>query len=297
MNKTIMGILLVSLILLSGATGCPSTTTSPAAAAGLNVQFSKDAPPVSVNVNQEFPISIDIVNAGGDYVQKGDAKFYLTGIGPNLQDIKPSLANDIILNKESTSPYKLMFADKARFTFPLQSLLVMPLALTYCYSYGTTTQANICIANSNQSTVCSTDGEKIASDSNSVAPVQISSLTEQLIGNKLRISFTISDKLGGQIYLQNTDCDKLLQTKDYAETSKNNKVNIELRTPEQGLTCNLEEPASPYAPAQSLAGVTDVGTVTCEKTLTSSDDYASLLYIVLRYKYVSSLVQNLNVLP
>ncbi len=299
MKRALIGIILLSLIILSGATGCPSFGTQTATqvtAAGLDVQFSKDAPPVSVNVNQEFPIYIDVLNKGGDYVQKGDAKFYLTGIGPNLENVKSTSENDIMLSKESTSPDRLIFADKARFTFALQNLLVMPLALTDCYSYGTTTQANICLAGSNQSSVCSISGEKIADDSNSIAPVQITSLTESAVGNKLRVTFTVSNKLSGQVYLQDTDCDKLLQSKDYNEAAKNNKVSVEIRTPEKGLACHLEQQKSPYQPLDSLMGVSDLGNVVCERELTS-DDHVSPLYIILRYKYVSSMTKNLNVLP
>jgi len=299
MKKTLIVLTVLSLILLSGATGCPSstTTTTQAAAAGLNVQFSTGAPPVSVNVNQEFPIYIDVTNAGGDYVQAGDAKFYLTGIGPNLENINPVLSNQRTLNKESTTPDKLIFAEKAKFTFALQSLLVMPLALTDCYTYGTTTQANVCIASSNESAVCSVSGEKITSDSNSIAPVQIGSLTEDVSGNTLRISFTIMNKLNGQIYLPTTDCDKLLQSKDFNEAGKLSKVNIELRTPEQGMICHLEKTDFPYESTDALSGITDVGKVVCEKTLTGQDDHVSPLYVILRYKYVSSTTQNLNILP
>jgi len=299
MKKALITLLAISLILLSGISGCPQTsTTTQATSAGLDVQFSKDAPPVSVNVNQEFPVYVDVTNLGGDYVQKGDAKFYLSGIGPNLENVKSSLTNEKTFNKESTSPDRLTFSDNAKFTFPLQNLLVMPLALTSCYAYGTTTQANVCIASSNQSSVCSLGGEKITSDSNSIAPVQISSLTEEAVGNKLKIYLVISNKLGGQIYLQDSDCDKLLQAKDYSEAAKSNKVSIELRTPEKGLICKLQEPSSPYSSLDSLKGVADVGKVTCEKPLTSTaDDHVSPLYIILRYKYVSSVTKNLNVLP
>ena len=297
MKTYLVALIVLSLIIISGATGCPSTTTTTQTqAAGLDVQFSKDAPPVSINVNQEFPIYLDVTNRGGDYVQKGDAKFYLTGIGPNIQNINPALTNDITFNKESTTPSKLIFADKARFIFALQSLLVLPLALTDCYSYGTTTQANICVAGSNQSAICSLGGDKIASDSNSVAPVQISSLTESVSGSTLKMTFTISNKLGGQIYLQNADCDKLLKTKDYTESSKNNKVNIELRTPEKGLVCHLEKQDFPYETLDSLTGASDVGNVVCEMPV-GGEDHVSPIYIILRYKYVSSMTKNLNVLP
>lgn len=297
MKKTILGLILVSLILLSGATGCPSSTTSTTAAAsnGLDVQFSKDAPPVSVNVNQEFPIYVDVLNNGGDYITKGDAKFYLTSVS-NLENVQTSLSNTRTLNKESVSPDKIIFAEKARFPFALQSLFVMPMVMTSCYKYGTSTQATVCVVQSNQSAVCTIGGEKISGDSNTVAPVQITSLTEEIVANKLRITMIISNKLAtGQVYLKDSDCDKIIQ-KDYNEASKKDKVNIELRTPEKAMTCKLQEPAFPYNTVDSLVGVADLGKVICEEPLSSSET-VSPLYVVLRYTYVSSITKNLNILP
>jgi len=297
MKKTILSLILLSLVLLSGITGCPqkaeSATSAPSS--GLEVQFSKDAPPVSVNVNQEFPIYVDVLNSGGGYIPAGDSKFYLTSVS-NLENVQTSLVNTRTLNKESVTPDKLVFAEKAKFPFTLQSLFVMPMVLTSCYKYGTSTQATICIVSSNQSAVCTVSGEKISGDSNSVAPVQITSLTEEIVSNKLRITMIVSNKLGtGQVYLKDSDCDRIIQ-KDYNEASKKDKVNIELRTPEKGMTCKLQEGAFPYNTIDSLTGVADLGRVVCEKPL-SSQETASPLYIILRYTYVSSITKNLNILP
>lgn len=291
-----MTMILVSLIFLSGIAGCPQQKAEAKEVYGLEVSFSKDAPPVSVSVNQEFPIYINIQNKGGAYIEKGEARFYLAGIGPNLENVKSAMTNERTIEKESVSPDKLIFAEKAKFTFPLQNLLVLPLALTSCYSYGTATQANICIAGSNESAVCSLAGEKITSSSNSVSPVQISSLTEEVVSNKIRITFLISNKLGGQIYLPSTDCDKLLQSKDYAEAAKKDKVSIEIRSPEQGFSCKLQNAAAPYNSIDSLKGAADVGKVICEKPLLK-EDHVSPFYIIMRYKYVSSITKSLNIMP
>jgi len=297
MKKYILGALLISLLLLSGVAGCPTNTPTPAAkSSGLSVSFSKDAPPLSVNVNQEFPIFVDILNGGGDYIAKGDAKFYLTGSGQSFENVKSSLSNERVLNKESTSPDKLIFASNAKFTFPLQSLLVQTWALTSCYPYGTSSQANICIAASNQSSICSISGEKITSGFNSVAPVQISSLTEEVVGSRLRVSFTISNKLDGQVYLPDTDCDSLLQQKEYTEAAKKDKVGIEVRSPEKDFVCKLQGSTFPYISVDSLEGSAQLGTVICERPL-SKEDHVSPFSVIMRYRYVSSITKNLNILP
>ena len=58
MKKILFGpLILILLVLVSGATGCNSQkTTTKVESAGLDVSFVKDAPPTSMVVNQEFPI-------------------------------------------------------------------------------------------------------------------------------------------------------------------------------------------------------------------------------------------------
>lgn len=292
-------LLTLSLLLISGATGCPSTGTSADAASGLGVSFVNEAPPLSVSVNQEFPIYVDILNNGGQFVNKGEAKFYLSGVGPNLEGVTASQSNDRSLSKQSISPDRVVFADKAKFTFPIESLYTLPIVLTSCYSYGTTAQASLCISAKNDSEVCDLAGEKITATSNSIAPIQISSVKEELAGNKLRVLITLSNKLGGQVYLPDADCDKL-QAKDISESFKQDKVGVEVRLPDReksSFICKLLTNTSPYVPQDSLAGSANMGTVVCERTLAGGESYQTPFAVILRYKYVESISKNINILP
>jgi len=299
MKAYIITAILISLLLLSGASGCPSfgqqTTTTAVTAAGLDVSFVTDAPPLSVSVNQEFPMYINVQNNGGDFVSKGAAKFYLAGAGPTIENVKSVVSNEATLEPASPSPYRVAFADRAKITSPIVSLLMIPLAVTSCYNYGTTAQAPICVAKTNSSSLCSVSGDKAVT--NTVAPVQISGLSENVVGNKLSISFTIENKLNGQIYLPDTDCDKLLQAQDFIEISKNNKLSIKVSSTETELSCHIQSATPPYSSLDGLSGVSQVGKVTCEETVPSTGDHVSPIYIILQYKYVSSMAKNLNVLP
>ena len=300
MKKYLIAILVLSLFIVSGIAGCPSQQQKAAESAGLEVSFVNDAPPVSVSVNQEFPIYADILNKGGDFINAGDAKFYLSGVGSNLEGVKSSQTNERSLSKQSPSPDRIVLADRAKFTFPIETVYTLPLLLTSCYSYGTTAQVTLCMSAKNDSTVCSVSGEKITPPSNLVAPVQVTSLKEELTGNKLNVLFTIANKLSGQVYLKDSDCDKIQARTDIAESFKQNKVNIEIRMPDKeksGFACHLMSASSPYVPQDSLSGTASLGTVQCEKTLAGNENYVMPFTIVMRYRYIDSVSKSINIVP
>lgn len=283
----------ISLVIVSGVNGCPSQTPTTSDTVGIEMSFVKDAPPIGVNVNQEFPIYVDILNKGGEFVNKGDAKFYLSNLGPNFENVKTSLSNERTLSKESVFPDRIIFAEKAKFTFPLQAVLQTPLVLTSCYYYSGLAQASICVTGSNESKVCKVSGEKITS--NTAGPVKVTSLTESATRNKLTLVFEIANvgSANGQVYLVDTDCDKL-EAKDFAETSKQGKLNIKITT-KDNFKCKLLAPTG-GSQIEGLEGVAPLGKIICEKDITT-EDYASALTIELKYKYRDSISQSLNILP
>jgi len=289
MKSGIIVLMIVSLLVLSGAAGCQNTTTAADTTIGLEMAFSANAPPVSSIVDKEFPIYIEVINKGGEYINKDGAKFYLEGIGKNLDNVKASLSNDKTLSKESVFPDKLVFSEKAKFTFPLQNMFVLPLVLTSCYTYSTRAQGTICIAGSNESKVCSLKDAKTVS--NTAGPVQISDISEEIVGNKIILSFDILNKGKGQIYLANTNCDKLM-AQDLAESMKQGKINIKISTSD-GITCKLQSDAGQIL---ALEGMVPVGKVTCEKAI-SDNEYSSVLTVELRYKYKDLISQSINILP
>jgi len=292
MKKEILAIAFLAL-LLTGVNGCPSQTPAAVSTAGITATFVENAPPASVTVNMNFPIYVDIKNAGGAYVNKGDAKFYLSGIGYNLEGISTPLTNINYLEKESDFAERLTFARNAKWTFELQNIFILPLLLTSCYNYGTVSQSTVCVAASNESKICSTSGEK--SIKNTAAPIQISELTEKVIGNKLTVSFNIENKGTGQVYIADSDCDKLQQS-DINEALKQKRVLIAVKT-EPGFSCKLESNTAPYGPVTGLSGTTSIGGVECEKQLEGEQDHSTPFTIILQYKYRDSISKSLSILP
>jgi hypothetical protein len=275
----------LAVVGIAGCTPAPTVTNT----VGLSMSFVKDAPPVSVVVGQEFPIRVDILNKGGEFVNKGHASFYLSGLGQNFANVKSSLTNDKTLSKESIFPETLVFADKAKFTFPIQDLAIVPIVLTSCYDYSGRAQGTLCISKSNESNVCKTTGEKLTS--NTAGPVQIGSITETLTRSSLILSFDVVNKGKGTVYLSDTICDKL-ETNDFTESQKQDKVNVKVITNDD-FNCRLLSSAGQI---EGLEGIAPVGKIICEKPLPEKD-YTSVISISLNYKYRDSISQSINVLP
>lgn len=295
--KYILSLVLLSVFLVSGQQGCADGgDTAEVPALGLEMVFVNEAPPLSVSVGQEFPIYIDLLNKGGDFIGKGEAKLYLSGIGTNLEGVKASVVNERSLAKESVSADRLVFAEAAKFTFPIETLHTLPLALKSCYNYGTRTSATICISARNETELCEVGTEKLTPTSNSAAPLQITSIKEEIVGSKLRVLFKIENKLGGAVYLPDVDCDKL-HARDIAESFKEDKVQLEIRTTESGFSCKLRATAAPHEPIDATAGVGDVGTIVCEKALAGREYSVAPFSIVMRYKYVDSALKAINIVP
>jgi len=294
-KRSFPSVLIVAFLalLLIGAAGCPAqNATTASSTVGLTMAFVDNAPPASVTVNKDFPIYVDIINAGGANMDKAGAKFYLSGIGYNLEGISTPLANVNLLDKSSTFAERLNFAPNAKWTFELQNIFVLPLLLTSCYKYGTVASSTICVTASNESKICSIAGDKAVT--NTAAPIQISKLTESVSGNKLTISFNIENKGTGQVYTPDADCDKLQQS-DINEALKQKKVLIAVKT-DPGFACKLESETPPYSPVNTLSGSTDIGAVECSKQITEGDHSAPLT-VILQYKYRDSISKSISILP
>jgi len=286
-NKLFFLVILAMSILILGVNGCGTQTPTTSTITGLEMSFVKDAPPVSVVAGQEFPIYVEVINKGGEIVNKGSAKFYLSGLGQNFENVKSSAVNDKTLLKESIFPEKLVFAEKAKFTFPIQDFAVFPFVLTSCYDYSSRAQGTLCISASNESTVCKFSGEKVTS--NTAGPVQLTSITESIVKNKLIVSFDITNKGKGQVYLQDVNCDKL-ETRDFAESQKQGKLNIKITTRDDFI-CRLQ---TSTGQTEGLEGIVPIGKVLCEKDISKSD-YSSIITVEMRYKYRDSISQSINV--
>jgi len=306
-NKiSLVFITIAFLALLSlGATqtGCnqPKDTTV-FNATGLALSFVDNAPPSVINADSIFPIYLKAENYGGYDIDAGTARFYLTGIGNNLEGVQTNLINQNPLTKKTNQQEAgfevLKFAEQAR-----SSLIDMNNAFNFsmkadaCYNYATHTEATVCIGQGDG--MCPLTGNKIKTGSNTNAPIQITNMTEQVQGNKLYISFLIENKAGGEVYYSDTDCDKLYGTDQSARTREQLKkgfVEIYVDTGnEPDLKCSIQSPSG--STIEGTSGMAPVGRkVTCSK-IVGMQTNAALLKINLAYKYITSVSKSITLYP
>jgi hypothetical protein len=290
----ILAICLVLLVIV-GIEACPQGGGGAAKTTGyvgLSASFIEGTPPVNVLVNQNFQIYAEVKNLGDANVAPGTASFYLSGLSPNVENIKSSLTNKNFLGKGSYE--RLDFADSAKSSLELIQPLNLVMLLTSCYKYGGRAQAEVCITSSNKSQVCSISGEKITF--NTDEPVQVTSLKETNVGNKVQMSFTIENKGKGTVYLPDTDCEKR-QKNDINEALKSDRLQVRISTIEKGLTCKLQTLDTSHNSIDALEGGASLGTVLCEKSLAGEEDHKTAIQIILDYVYIETSSRSMMISP
>jgi len=293
----VLSLLVLSLFVVSGQQGCKKEEKAVFNTTALTMNFVADAPPTQLVSGESYPIYVDVKNEGGYDIAQGNAHFFLSGIGENLEGVTLHLQNVNILNKKTSvqegGKERLTFASQA--TPPIRNLPAefnFTIRVDSCYKYATLTQTSICVGKGNG--ICSISGEKIVTGSNSNAPLQITSLTENIQGNKLYVTFTIENKGSGQVYLPALDCVKL-QEQNLDEKLKQNQVEISVKA--EGFSCSLQSNQPPYGSVNALNGITSVRTVTCEKLLTETSSYTAPFEIALAYAYTETLPKSIVILP
>ncbi|MCL6500440.1 MAG: hypothetical protein K6T16_00175 [Candidatus Pacearchaeota archaeon] len=282
-----ISLLIITLVLASGQAGCKKEELSFNTTA-LTMTFVTDAPPAELVTGLKYPFYVDVENVGGYDIPEGAAHFYLVGVGDNLKNVVTRVQNSNFLAKKTLIQHggkeRVRFATEAEPWKSLPAPFDMGIKVNSCYDYATVTQTSVCIGKGG---VCSIEGEKIKTGSNSNAPIQITSLTESIQGNKLYVTFRIENKGTGEVYLPSTDCNKL-EENDLNEKLKRDQIELIVRA-DEGFTCRIGN-------IDALQGTTAIGLVTCTRIL-PAETYLSPFQIIVSYKYKESISKSIRILP
>jgi hypothetical protein len=298
MRKLVIALFILSVLVSAcqtgnqeGAQGVPfiGGTT------GVLVSYAEDAPPAEVYDGGDFPFDIELKlqNDGERTVKRDDIIVKITGVDPTefgktTADFVKSPAEDLTAKKKDTEG-NVIDSTPVYVTFPglnhkqmVTGDLNYPILASVCYRYGTDAVGRVCIKENPQEKggVCDVAGTKDILNSGS--PLQITSLTESVVGaSKVRMTFKIEHKGSGRILKQDTDCN--------AANSRDNKnkVYVSVSTGLPGLVCsNLKDgtETAGYVLLQDTGAI-----ISCEQSVTAVGAFLKTVDIKLEFDYEQDL--------
>lgn len=296
MNKIKILVVIISVFLLVGATGCQTSNTKSTGTSesytgteGLNLRFIEGMPPQNVWKNADFEIGIDVQNKGLVGVKEGSVCFgsFSEKVFSKADDCSPleELKGRLDfpegeIKSYTWEGYKLIQSYKEDSNYPISAKV--------CYKGETRANPIVCIKSMSYNTKSVCEGGEIAmenANNGQGAPVAVTSVYEDIIkkgdGVDLRFTITVSNVGGGEIF----DANKLKANCNIDRLDKN-KINIEAAL-------------TGYEPLICGKGIISFGidgsegTILCKTAQTiligEGESYPLPLNIKLNYGYLSSI--------
>lgn len=314
--------LLISLAVMIVLVGCNDEQTIPETTdpyiggiQGISMEYVNGMPPDYIfdNGGYDFGIGLRLKNVGEHDLNADDAYVEIIGINPSdfgkgsQSDLKQNLPNDLRASKKNFDGSVLdggetivEFTD-LKYEPDLKGNTGVKVRANLCYDYTTMTTTKICVKKDllqdreAEEAICTLSGDK--DPQNSGAPIHITSLTENPMGNdKIQVSFVIEHvgtHPGAMFFKYTEDCDTSITNTDRY------KVYVEATSDVNGNkpSCNGLEEASD---GNSKGFVTlfdgEPRTVTCQISTAGVESvYEDLLTINLRYKYMTAIEKPLEI--
>ncbi len=257
---------------------------------GLLVSF-ENSPPPEVFDGGDFPfdIIIKLKNNGEWDVSKDQARVKITGMRAEQFDLVesdllktspddlPKMQRDPTGKLIESPPVLVEFTDFNHQESITGSELTYPIRADVCFRYGTQAVSQLCvrenILNPKSGGVCTINEDKTIF--NSGAPVQVTGLTENArSSDKIGFSFTIQHQGTGDIYEQDTLCNKEARTFE-------DRIFVNVDAGVQGLSCSGLDTGT--SGSVKLFGGTK--TISCTLTVPNPSDYQLPLAITIGYDY------------
>ena len=291
MNKSIIVFLAFVALLFLGAS-CDKTDNSGektgpffGGTKGITTTFVSGNPPSKFNDDQNVPVKILLKNEGEYDLKSGDAKVKLIGLNPSTFDFQGNfLSNSGNLRGKSElllegGEQEVNFGD-LKYLRTVTNSQTFKLRAKTCYPYQTEARIPVCIKSTQLEETgdeieCEVSGEKVTSNSVSSAPVQVTSLEEELLGSD-RIKFTvmIGNAGIGDVHNSNLKCDDI----EKEPSAGKNEVNLEIL--DTSVKCFFRDGT------ESNRGIVEINgqPLTCSKEVKES--FEDVLTIKLDYKYI-----------
>ncbi|MFA5176152.1 MAG: hypothetical protein WC413_02745 [Candidatus Nanoarchaeia archaeon] len=292
-SSIIIFLVICSLVFISADCGGkkdPGAGTYLGGTQGVTIAFKASSPVPTFQQKDTVPVKVDLKNLGEYDLQIGEAKAKIFGI--NLANFGLTSAGNYkgtpgLLRKKSEffpeGGTQTVDFGSLKYNLPISGELEKyTLRAKVCYPYQTLAAVNVCMTSANlqdQTTgICAIAGEKVVAGDISGAPLQITSITQELRGaNQVKFNLKIENKGAGKVFLPEADCTKLEE--NIENLDKKDQVVVEFISPTD-IKCGQEDSNKATI---NLIGTT--GTLICYKDVTNP--FVENLKISLKYVYVS----------
>lgn len=277
---------LVLGLLAFGQVGCKKEAGE-VGTQGIVIEQISGAPPSQVSKGQEFQIMITLENKGNYDLKQGEAQIFLEGLDPLLYSIPQTdiiKTNTLELKSANNEAgiaggrERIVFANRAKY-IGQNADFDQSISYASCYFYESTVQTNICFAL--QEGVCTLEGDKIKDATIGDAPIQITSITEERIGQNVQVKFKIENKGDGRVFSPEANCEA-------PELFLEDSVLVSVQS-EEPFDCRptLDSAKEGEGRINSI--------IACKRNMQGTSDHISPVKIKLRYKYLETSKTTLKV--
>lgn len=261
---------------------------------GIKISFSPAAPTSSFNQGDSVPVKVVLTNEGESEVAAAKAQVKIFGIPHStfgISDQYKPTSGSLLPKSFDRSQGGEQNVDMGSMSYNLDvvNFEKFDLQANVCYDYYTKADINVCITSVDIQQSTATQGctvasgntiERISKGDVSSAPVQITSLKEDLRGsNEILLTLLLENKGTGKIYKIDNECSDLDKPESLDLVDM---VKLDVPTT---FSCALIDSNSNSGYVRLKGGK---ATVNCRRTVTEANGFTEKFKATLSYKYIST---------
>ncbi len=303
MKKTIIYILLISLVLFGGQCAQKQKAAEGpfvGGAKGVDIAFIAGSPPTEFSQTDTVPVKVLLKNNGEQDINAEDAQVKVYGIYyPNFGLLDQYKGTSSILRGitqfEKEGGEQQVEIGNLKYTQPVTNFEDITLRAKVCYPYETKSQIKACLGSleikeKGGEQICELTGEKVKSGSVSAAPIQVTSVNQKpYAANQILFEITIQNSGKGDVYDPSFGC---IDFEDLVKRSDaENIVNVEVNPAD--VKCSFLESESNKGQIRLTTGKK---ILSCRKTVEATEsNFEQNLNINLNYKYIDRASTNIKI--
>lgn len=296
MKKLIIILLLLIVFFIGACTSEQPEVKGPflGGTKAISINFVDNAPPSQINQGESVPVKVLLKNEGEYSLRAGDAKVKLYGLSLEQYGLYGTFiatSGNLMGKSENLLEGGEQGIDfpNLKYTEEVHRSITPILRAKVCYPYQTEARIKVCMTSTSikeggEERLCDENGEKVVAGSVSSAPIQVTSLTEELYGSDMiKFKILIKNQGTGDVHLKDYSCEEI----DDDRLKGKDKVELSIDDPE--IKCTFRDGTISNKGEITL----DNKPIVCKKTVVESHE--DVLIIRLNYKYVDRVQKEIEI--